>query len=233
MATSTFLEKYLTPIAVILGAVIIAVALAFGHGGAAPSGNTGGAAQAVDVSKVKTAGEPFVGNENAPVTIALWFDYQCPFCKQFDTDTLRQVYDKYVKAGKVKIIYKDFQFLGEDSATAALFGRALWDAYPDHYYEWLQAMFDAQDAEGDQGFGDLPSIEALTQKISGVDVAKVEALMNQNKARYQAAIDADKAEGVSFGINGTPGAIIGTSLLSGAHPYAEVSALIDKQLAGN
>ena len=39
----------------------------------------------VDISKVKIDGEPFIGDLNAPVTIAYWSDYQCPFCKRFET----------------------------------------------------------------------------------------------------------------------------------------------------
>ena len=41
MDKSTFVEKYMTPIAVLLGAVIIAFALAYGHG--AVTGTAGGA----------------------------------------------------------------------------------------------------------------------------------------------------------------------------------------------
>src|SRR5680860_129693 len=46
--------------------------------------------QTVDISKVKTEGQPFIGNSNAPVTMAYWADYQCPFCKRFDGDAITQ-----------------------------------------------------------------------------------------------------------------------------------------------
>jgi protein-disulfide isomerase len=228
-----FMEKYMTPIAVLLGAVIIAAAFVFGH----PTATTGGTAGApptqavkVNIKDVKTEGEPFVGNANAPVTIAFWFDYQCPFCKQFETTTAGQIYDTYVKTGKAKIVFKDFQFLGQDSTTAGEFARAMWEAYPDHFYEWYQAMFVAQDAEGDQGFGDLASIKTLTAKIQGVDVNKVVALMDQKKAQYDAAMTADRDEAQKFGISGTPAMVIGTTMLSGAQPFSAVSPLIDAQL---
>jgi protein-disulfide isomerase len=226
------MEKYFTPIAVLLGAVIIAAALVFGHGsaGGAPAQQGQQAAVKVNIKDVKTDGEPFIGNANAPVTMAFWFDYQCPFCKQFETTVTSQLYDNYVKTGKLKIVFKDFQFLGEDSTVAGEFARAMWDAYPDHFYEWYQAMFVAQDDEGDKGFGDLASIKALTGKIQGVDVNKVVALMNQNKAKYDAAMAADRAEAAKFGISGTPATVIGTTLLSGARPYGDVAALIDAQL---
>lgn len=227
---SPFVEKYLTPISVLLAAIIIAVAFAFGTGAKPATTGDAGAAPAADIKNLSLDSSPIIGSATAPVTMAVWYDYQCPFCKRYDSDTLGQIYTNYVATGKVKLVLKDFQFLGEDSETAALFARAVWEAYPDKFYTWFQAMFAAQDDEGDVGFGDLPSIETLTKTIPGIDVAKVEALMNSKKAQYQAAIDADKAEGAAFGINGTPGTLIGTQVFSGAVSYAQVSAALDAEL---
>lgn len=234
MATTkdTFLDKYLTPLAVLVGALIIGGALFFGHGSAAPATQaTGTATAAVNVKDVKTTNEPMIGSPSAPVELAVWFDYQCPFCKQFDTTVLPQLYTNYVKTGKLKIVFKDFQFLGNDSTTAALFARAVWSVYPDQFYTWYQAVFNAQDQEGDQGFGDLPTIETLTKSLPGFDVAKIEANMNANKTKYQTAITADRSEGATFGVNGTPSAVLGTQLLEGTplYDYPTISGLIDKQ----
>ncbi len=226
------MERYLTPIAVLVGAVILSFAYVYGHGGTPAGTDTTGGQQAaaVDIKDVKTDGDPYVGDVNAPITIALWFDYQCPFCKQFDQTVMSQVYDNYVKTGKVKIVFKDFQFLGQDSDTAAEFARAVWELYPDKFYTWYQAMFVAQDAEGDQGFGDLPSIQTMTKTLAGFDVDKLTALVNAKKAAYDTAVAADRNEGASFGVNGTPAVLIGTKLLSGAQPYTSIKALIDAQI---
>ena len=224
---SEFMEKYLTPIAVLLGAAIIAVALIFGSGGKPAS--DGKVAPKVNIKDVSTEGAPFIGNANAPVVMAFWFDYQCPFCKQFEQNVGSQLNENYVKTGKLKIVFKDFQFLGEDSTVGGEFGRAMWEAYPDHYYEWLQAMFAAQDDEGDKGFGDLESIKGITAKISGVDVAKVVALMNQKKSTYDAMMAADRAEAQKFGVNGTPSFIVGTTMTVGS-TYEAAAKLIDEQL---
>lgn len=223
------MDKYLVPLSILLGLIIVAIAIAFGTGQKHDSTGAQQGATA-DIKNLSIDSSPVIGDVNAPVTMAVWFDYQCPFCKRYDMDTLSQVYVNYVQTGKVKIVFKDFQFLGDDSQTAALFARALWDAYPDKFYPWLQAMFTAQDDEGDQGFGDLASIETLTKTIPGIDVTKVESLMNSKKTEYQAAIAKDKSEGSAFGINGTPGTLIGTQVLSGAVAYADVSAALDAQL---
>ncbi|HRH24514.1 MAG TPA: thioredoxin domain-containing protein, partial [Candidatus Paceibacterota bacterium] len=145
---SPFVEKYLTPIAVLLGAIIIAVAFAFGTGGTRPT-TEGTQGAAVDIKNLSIGSSPVLGSATAPVTMAVWFDYQCPFCKKYDMETVAQVYANYVESGKVKIVLKDFQFLGSDSDAAALFARAVWDAYPDKFYPWFQAMMEAQDDEGD------------------------------------------------------------------------------------
>ncbi|HWH07112.1 MAG TPA: thioredoxin domain-containing protein [Candidatus Paceibacterota bacterium] len=228
-SNGSFIEKYMTPIAVLLGAIIIAGAFAFGRPDANQEAQPG-APVAVDIKDVKTEGSPFIGNPSAPVTMAVWFDYQCPFCKQFELTTVSQLYSEYVETGKLRIVFKDFQFLGPDSETAALFARAMWEAYPDRWYDWYRAMTEAQDEEHG-GFGDLASIKTLTEGLGGIDVARVEALMNQKEAEYRAAIEADRAEGSALGIQGTPGAIIGTDLIAGAYPYDTVKPLIEAQLA--
>ena len=224
----TFWEKYGTPLAVLGGAVILAFALAFGNGGSRGNDQQG-EPLTVDIKDVKTDNSPYIGNPNAPVVIAVWYDYQCPFCKQFELNTLPQVYDTYVAEGKVKVVFKDFQFLGEDSDTAALYARAVWEAYPDRFHEWYQAMATNQDEEHG-GFGNLESINTMTQGL-GLDTDRITRLMNDKKAEYQAAIDADRAEGQALGINGTPSIVIGTTLLSGAQPFSALQPLIDTELA--
>ncbi len=92
-------------------------------------------------------------------------------------------------------------------------------------------MFGKQDNEN-AGWGNKADILALTKSL-GIDSAKVEELMSSKAQDYQKAIDADKAEGVLFGIHGTPGTIIGKQLISGAEPFAVFKTAIDQALAGN
>ena len=103
--------------------------------GSRPSDSTGSpqAAPKVNVKDVKTEGNPFIGQPSAPATIAVWGDYQCPFCKRFETETLPDIIKNYVDTGKVKVVFMDFAFLGSDSTTAALYGRSVWKLYPDTF----------------------------------------------------------------------------------------------------
>lgn len=227
-SAGAFLEKYGTALAVLIGAIIIGGALMFGQGAGSMKNPGMPEPVAVNIKDVKTDGNPYIGEKNAPVTMAVWFDYQCPFCKQLELGALAEIYSAYVQTGKVRIVFKDFQFLGEDSDTGALYSRAVWDAYPDRWYEWYRLMAERQDEEHG-GFGDLATITAMTKEL-GLDTDRLAALMTDKDAEYKAAIAADRDEGGELGINGTPAVIIGKTLLSGAQPFSAFKPLIDAEL---
>ena len=188
-------------------------------------------AQVADISKVKTAGNPFMGNPNAPVTIAYWFDYQCPFCRLNEEQTMPQIIKDYVDTGKVKIVFKDFQFLGADSQTLGQTARAVWDIAPDKFYAWHKAVYNNQGTEN-TGWATPDKVRAITVGVLGAaDTDKVLALVKTNGAIYQKEMDADKAEGSGFGVTGTPSFIIGKQLIVGAVPYATLKRAIDTALA--
>ena len=171
MENQSKLDKLIVPGAIIIAGLIIGLSLYFAL---APRGQGNGQAGgnqptiAVNIKDVKIVGEPYIGQANAQ-PVAYWSDYQCPFCKQFELTVLPDLIKKYVDAGKIKIVFKDFPFLGNDSITAALYEHAIWDLYPDKFFVWREAMFKAQDQEGDQGFGNATSIDALDKTISGID----------------------------------------------------------------
>jgi protein-disulfide isomerase len=236
MEKNSFLERYLTPIAVVVGALILALAYVYGAHGTAPVAQQNGQQQApaVDIKDVKVAGEPFIGDPNAPVTMAVFYDYQCPFCKQFDENVMPQLYTNYVQTGKVKVVFKGFEFLGNDSIAGDEFGRAVWELYPDSFYDWYKAMADAQDQEGDQGFGDQASIVTMTKsKVPAINTDNVVALVTKNKTAYDAAITATRTEAQNLGITGTPSIIVGKQLFSALSPadfYTQISGAIDAEL---
>lgn len=119
----------------------------------------------VDSKDLAAAADPIMGKADAPVTIVFWSDFQCPFCKSFELNTLPQIVKDYVDTGKVKIVMMDFTFLGNDSVTAALYNRSVWKLFPDKYFAWRTAMYTAQDQEGDQGFGNADSIDQLDSTV--------------------------------------------------------------------
>lgn len=238
---------YIIPSSILIGSVIIAGSIFFavkeftgpvGTGvvkaqgtQAAPGTQGQPSAQSADISKVKIAGEPFIGNPNAPA-VAYWFDYQCPFCKRNEQDAIPQLIKEYVDTGKVKLVFKDFQFLGADSQTLGLTARAVWDVAPDKFYAWHKAVYDNQGTEN-TGWATADKIRSITQGVLGSsDTDKVLALAKTNAVTYQKIMDADKTEGGSFGVSGTPSIVVGKQLVVGAQPYNSIKQAIDAALQG-
>lgn len=228
MNTST-LAKFATPLAVLLAGGLIAgtLYLATDKNGAPPQA-AHAPTVAVDVQKVNTTDEPTIGNPNAPIAMAYWSDYQCPFCSRFDTTELPQIMQAYVDSGKIRIVFKDFQFIGPDSDMDALYARAVWHTYPEKFGDWHQAMYASQPSENAlDAVANEAHIRKVTEGIAGMDFATIKADMLANKATYTARIAAARAEGEALGINSTPSFVIGRQLISGGQPYADMAKAID------
>lgn len=230
------MNKIFLPVSVIAAGLLIAGAVVWNGQRPANTGDNGQAVKA-DINTVNMEGAPFIGNPNAPVTIAFWSDFQCPFCRAFEVGhpkiqtpaALPQIIKDYVNTGKVKIVFMDFAFLGPDSFTAARYNHSIWKLYPEQYFAWRTAMYEAQDEEH-KGFGDEASIKVLTAKIAGIDAAKVAADVAANGNAYDAMAEAEKAEAQKQGISATPSFVIGTQMLAGAYPYANFKTAIDTLL---
>ncbi|MDP2649015.1 MAG: thioredoxin domain-containing protein [bacterium] len=232
-------SKLYLPVAILLAGVLVAGGLYFGLSSQGGSGAAGAAQPKVDIKDVSMEGDPYIGDKNAPVTIAFWADFQCPYCKAVETGhpqipidpAVPELIKQYVNTGKLRIVFKDYAFLGEDSITGAEYARAVWDLYPDQYFAFRTAMYEEQDEEGDQGFGDAASIdEMIRAQLPKIDLAKIKQALEANQDKYDAAITANRDEGTQFGIQGTPGFITGKILLPGAAPLSDFTAAIDPQL---
>ncbi len=230
MNTNEMSNKYFLPVAVVFAGILIAGAVIW-SGGQSAKAPGAGTAPVVNIKDVNIKGDPFIGKVDAPVTIAFWGDFQCPFCKRFELKTLPTIVKEYVDNGKAKVVFMDFAFLGNDSITAGLYSRAIWKLYPKQYFVWRTAMYKAQDAEGDKGFGNASSIDKLDATIQGLDAVKIKADVKVNTSIYRAEMDANKTSASKIGINATPSFVIGTKLIVGAYPYPTFKSAIDTVLA--
>lgn len=106
---------------VVLGVAAAIIAVAFV---ARPSQDTSPSPSAsVTTGAVPTGvaglGEPYrVGRPDAPRTLAIWADLQCPFCAKFDVQSAPAL-EEAVAAGDIAVEYHIAAFLGEPSVRAA------------------------------------------------------------------------------------------------------------------
>jgi protein-disulfide isomerase len=239
-------DKFL-PISIIVAAILICGAIVFSvfyrAGSPAGSGNTGANAGAVapqtptaNVASLMTLSsrDAILGNANAPVTIIEYGDYQCPFCTRYFTQIEPLIKSQYIDTGKAKMIFRDFAFLGPESAAAANAAQCaedqgkLW-AYHDALYA-AKVADEAKNAnaEGD-GFFARAEFLSLAQQV-GLNVQIFTSCVDNGQNANNAA--AEKAAAVAAGIGSTPTTIVNGKMVTesdgnsaGADPTAVLGAI--------
>ena len=228
------------PISIIAAAVMIGGAILFASlykGGSAPTANngTGGNATTTVNPAVMTLGarDAVLGNANAKVTLVEYGDYQCPFCAQFFSQTEQQIIQNYVNTGKVKMVFRDFAFLGPESIAAAQAAQCaedqnkLW-AYHDALYS--AKVGDEQKGGGeDDGFYNRTEFLKLAQN-TGLNIAAFTTCIDTNK--NASIVTQEKSDASSYGVNSTPSFFVNGTAITGAQPYAAFQQVLDAALQG-
>jgi protein-disulfide isomerase len=169
------------------------------------------------------------GDPKAKLTIVLYEDFQCPFCGKFFQESEEPIRNTYVKSGDVKIIYRDFAFLGSESMRSAEAARCALDQ--NKFWEYHDYLFTHQNGENRGNFSD-PNLKSFASKL-GLDRPTFDKCLDDGKY-VQAVIDSTN-EGKQFGVQGTPKGFIlkngkTVATIDGAEPLVAVKQKIDSAL---
>ena len=166
---------------------------------------------------VVSAGDPWTGGKDAPVTIVEFSDFQCPYCRSAEP-ALKQIRAKY--GDKVKLIYMDFPLgMHAHAMDAAVAGRCAADQ--NKFWELHDAMF------SDQSKLDAAGLKASAAKV-GLDSKKFNACFDTKPGAP--GIKADQAQGEQLGGTGTPTFFVNGRELVGMESAKGFSDVIDDEL---
>ncbi|MFC6285470.1 DsbA family protein [Nocardioides sp. GCM10027113] len=217
--------------AALVAAVIVGVQVLTSGGGGA-SGGTGGTDAAEGPPDgwqqlVRAEpGDPMArGDVDAPVVLIAYSEFQCPFCGKFARDTEPELVEEYVDEGILRIEWKDFPYLGPESHTAALAGRAA--AEQDAFWAFHDAMY-ADQLPPNSGDLDEDHVAAVAEDI-GLDVDRFLEDMRSDAA--ERAVDRDFAEGQAIGVTGTPTFVVNGVPVVGAQPIDVFRQVIEDEAA--
>jgi len=158
-----------------------------------------------------------LGNPQGDVTLVEFFDYSCGFCKRALTDTLALLKDD----PKLRIVLKEFPILGPGSLDAARVAIAvrMQDGRGLKYLDFHRRLLGAP--------GPADKERALAAaKDAGLDMARLERDMASDEVNKTLAETGALAR--SLGINGTPGYIVGDTIIPGAVGAAALKAQIER-----
>ena len=161
--------------------------------------------------------DPYIGADNAQITIIQFAEYQCPYCGKGNA-AVQQVMEEY--AGKVKMVYRDFPLSFHDRAIPAAVA-ANCAGEQGKYWEMHETLMANQQALQDA------DLMGYAQQ-QGLDMEKW-ALCRQDPAQV-VEVNKDMEDGAAAGVTGTPAFFINGIMLSGAQPFSEFKAIIDREL---
>ena len=167
-----------------------------------------------------------LGREDAPVTIRLYEDFQCPACGQFARETLPEVVERHMKRGDAKLVSDTMVFIGEDSVPAA---RAAFAAgEQDRYWQYAALLFENQGAEN-SGYVTDEFLTGLAKQTEGLDVGRWQQAREKS---YEEELRAVQQRAGEEGVNSTPSLVIsgpgGETTLTGAVPVEDVDGAVEE-----
>jgi protein-disulfide isomerase len=158
--------------ALVLLIAVVSVVIAVASGG---SGSKGGTAKVTGTTAVKNefAGIPQKGNvlgsPNAKATMMVFADLQCPFCAEFETQAFPSIVKRYVKPGKLKVIFQPISILGSDSVVGAKATVAA--GQQNKLFDYASQFYTNQGQEN-TGYVTADFLTKLAQSVPGLNVAK-------------------------------------------------------------
>ena len=89
------------------------------------------------------------GGLDAPIRIEVFSDFECPACREFYLNTVRQVLKEYCSLNKVCVVYREFplqghkhsRFAARYSKAAQRLGRNQWQTVMEVLYEKQEKWF--------------------------------------------------------------------------------------------
>ena len=172
-----------------------------------------------------TDDDAVMGDNDAPVTIVEFSDYQCPFCEAFYSGALTDIKKKYIETGKVKLIYRDYPLsFHPDAYPAALIAECVRDQTDDETYF---KMHDEIFAKIAGGF----SYDSFSKFAAGLGVDEKELKTCFESNKFKDEIDKDQKDGMKAGVSGTPGFLVNGWMISGAQPFSAFEEVIERELA--
>jgi len=150
-------KNWLLPASIVIAAVLIAGAVIYSTGLKniqRPTNNQ--TEQNTEQNATPTSSGPQIGddvvlgNADAPITLIEFGDFQCPFCAKFYKEIEEPLITKYVKTGKIKMVYKPLAFLDRQSPikeSQAAVNAVKCAQEQGKFWEYHDAIFEIEYAE--------------------------------------------------------------------------------------
>jgi len=180
-------------------AVAVLIVISQSHSDGGDAGNV------VDAKVVdrELAGIPqkglVLGDPGAEVRLFEFADLQCPFCKGYAEEVLPQLIENQVRAGEVKLDFRNFTIIDARSTPAG--AAAIAAGEQGRGWNFVEVFYRNQGTEG-SGYVTDEFLTAIARAAGVPDVARWNRERKSTRVLEEVAASSSEAEGLGF--TGTP-----------------------------
>ena len=165
-----------------------------------------------------------LGEENAPVVVVEYGDFQCPACQRFFAGAVRQLKDEYVQTGKVRFVFRQFAFLGDESQWAAEASECANEQ--GRFWDYYDKLYQEQNGEN-VGVFSKDNLKRFSAEL-GLDNAEFNQCLDSG--RYTAKVQQETLEGQQAGVRGTPLVFVNGQYIENGGSYPALKAAVEAAL---
>lgn len=198
---------------VVLG-LVVAIAFAIVNASSADGGDSRAEGEVVVPASVVDGAIP-VGDEGAPVTVDLYFDYMCPACGAFEQRNAEDL-GRLIEDGTARVNLRMMNFLDPQSQGTEYSTRAgnavatVANDAPEAVWDFHNALYAEQPAEGTEGLSDEEIAQIATESGVPADVADT-----FTDGTYDGWVTQSNEAAAKDGVNSTPTVMINGETFKG------------------
>jgi protein-disulfide isomerase len=203
----------------VLAGILLLGAMGAIGAAAVRSSNTLADAAASDSSSVRAdallhdPNSPVLGNPRGAVTVVEFFDYRCPYCRMMEP----RLHELLTQDKSVRLVLKDWPIFGGVSVYAAQVAIAA--GWQGKYAPVHDALFTLPRTM------DRDAVRNAARK-AGVDLAQLDRDLSTRGAEIDHILGKTDVEARMLQLQGTPGFVIGHSLVPGALSLDDLEHLV-------
>ncbi|HEV1286103.1 MAG TPA: thioredoxin domain-containing protein [Bryobacteraceae bacterium] len=178
-----------------------------------------------NIAKLDVKGAPSLGPANAPVTVVVFSDFQCPLCRAEAEVIHKEITTAF--PDQVRVYFRDFplESLHNWARQAAVAGRCVYKLNPAAFWDYHDWIYENQTYIG------LDNINSKLQEFAtakGLDSMQFSRCLESKSTEPE--VNASLVVGQSLQLNATPTLFVNGRKLEGAVPWETLQVLIKMEL---
>ena len=168
--------------------------------------------------QVSTAGRPGRGGTSPQVTLVEFSDFQCDYCRNFNS-TLNRIMSDY--GDKVRLVFRHFPLTEIHPLAFKAAEASMCAMEQGKFWEMHNALFEAPAKLSPD------DLKAKAGTV-GLDAAAFSQCLQSG--RHTAAVKQDLLDGARAGVAGTPALFVNGRLVTGVRPYPDLAKMVEDEL---